>query len=636
MNRFRAVAGFAIGFALFATGSPSVAQEGPAARSKPVESVAMVAAGSIHGVVTDPLGAPLEGVMVAALGGRTVFAITDSLGRFALRTLPAGAYVVRAHLAGFIPSRREIVEVRPSARAEFTAVLRPAAEAEEGKPGEYPVLAAGLITFNDGEGAGSSETAGAHDRGELVWRLRHIPRSALKETTERVAIGAGLEAEPDNDPSSLLARALEGSMRLAAGLFDDLPLTGQVNLLTSASLDGGGELLSPHGIGNGVAYLTFGAPAGHGDWSVEAAMTQGDLASWFLAGGYRARAPISHRYSIGVSYVKQDYEGGNPAALAAVSNGNRNAGSIYGFDEWRVAPNLHVAYGANYSRYDYLAGSGLLSPRVGVILTPHDRWRLNLVAARSLLAPGAEEFAPTTTTGPWLAPERTFSPVSRDHGFRPEAALHYEVGIERDLSDSYVLGFRTFSQSVVDQMVALFGVQLGDAPGSDLGHYYVASGGDLTARGWGVHLSRPFAGGFRGSIHYAFTSARWTRLSDANVLLASVAPSVVRPGLETAHDLTTAVETEIPGTATRLYVLYKLNSAFARENGDGSRSGVDARFDLQVNQRLPFLNFSSAELEILVAVRNFFRDSSLDHSIYDELLVVRPPKRSGGGVMVRF
>ena len=43
------------------------------------------------------------------------------------------------------------------------------------------------------------------------------------------------------------------------------------------------------------------------------------------------------------------------------------------------------------------------------------------------------------------------------------------------------------------------------------------------------------------------------------------------------------------------------------------------------------MDFSSAKWEMLVAVRNFFRETTADQSIYDELLVVRPPKRIVGG-----
>jgi hypothetical protein len=39
---------------------------------------------------------------------------------------------------------------------------------------------------------------------------------------------------------------------------------------------------------------------------------------------------------------------------------------------------------------------------------------------------------------------------------------------------------------------------------------------------------------------------------------------------------------------------------------------------------------------MLVAVRNMFNEALGEGSIYDELLVVRPPKRFVGGLTVRF
>ena len=40
--------------------------------------------------------------------------------------------------------------------------------------------------------------------------------------------------------------------------------------------------------------------------------------------------------------------------------------------------------------------------------------------------------------------------------------------------------------------------------------------------------------------------------------------------------------------------------------------------------------------EMLLGVRSLFRPSVEDRSIYDELLVVRAPKRVIGGLQVRF
>jgi hypothetical protein len=56
------------------------------------------------------------------------------------------------------------------------------------------------------------------------------------------------------------------------------------------------------------------------------------------------------------------------------------------------------------------------------------------------------------------------------------------------------------------------------------------------------------------------------------------------------------------------------------------------RFDFQVSQALPFLNSTNTQWEMLVAVRTLFREDSLDSSVYDELLVVHPPKRLVGGL----
>ena len=111
--------------------------------------------------------------------------------------------------------------------------------------------------------------------------------------------------------------------------------------------------------------------------------------------------------------------------------------------------------------------------------------------------------------------------------------------------------------------------------------------------------------------------------------------SVLRDGTEQIHDLTTSVESTLPVTETRVFAIYKINSQLAADTAVGT-PGAGARFDVQVNQSLPFLNFSGAQWEMLVAVRSLFRDELLDASVYDELLVMRSPKRVVGGVTVRF
>ena len=71
-------------------------------------------------------------------------------------------------------------------------------------------------------------------------------------------------------------------------------------------------------------------------WSVQGAMTQGDLASWIVAGSYKSIASASHAYDLGLSYSTQEYAGANPSAITAVGDTNRNVGELYAFDRWEI------------------------------------------------------------------------------------------------------------------------------------------------------------------------------------------------------------------------------------------------------------------------------------------------------------
>jgi hypothetical protein len=364
------------------------------------------------------------------------------------------------------------------------------------------------------------------------------------------------------------------------------------------------------------------------------AVTQGDLSSWIVSGSYR-RAPAAHRYAGGLSYGMQRYLGGNADALAAVSEGGRNAGVVYAYDDWTMSPRVSVSYGAKYARYDYLAQQALLSPRASLTVTPSatDSLKIRAAVSRRAAAPGAEEFSPPSS-GLWLPPERTFSPVSSSRGFMPEQIDHVEIGAEREWAGHIVTGIRAFRQTVDDQIVTLFGVVLPGKAASSLGHYYVASAGDVDASGWGVSVSRTMPAGVRASIDYTNVQSTWVRRPPDAEALALVAVSVLRDNEERVHDLTTSFESTLPVTETRVFIIYKINSRFADAGAVAARMGT--RFDVQLNQSLPFLNFSGARWEMLVAVRSLFSDELLDASVYDELLVVRPPKRVVGGVTVRF
>jgi len=603
----------------------------------PIAHIASVASGSIQGTVQDERGAPVAGATISALGPTPAFAVSDRVGRFELRTLSPGPYLVRAHLSGFLASRGQVVDVRASGRSSSSIAMRRASASN------YPVLAAGMASGDapsepEASPAPASSTSD-DDHSELAWRLRHARRGVLKDAT------VPLDALPDagDRPSAfgtagLFSRASESSARLASNFFAGTPFFGQVNLLTTGTFDSPQQLFSGDNFSHSTAYLALGAPVGeHADWTARAALTQGDLASWIVAGEYTTRAPARHRYDIGLSYSTQRYEGGNFATLRDVTDGARNAGTIYAFDTFAIAPAVTLTYGGRYARYDYLEGASLLSPRIALTLSPADHFRVSTQVSSRATAPGAEEFMPQMESGIWLPPQRTFSSLVSGRPFEAERTNHVEVDVERDVAAATV-SVRAFRQHVADQIATLFGINMAGMPAA-VGHYYLTNVGDVDASGVSAGVRAAVANRVHASVEYSLTRASLSAPDGDNLAYLLVfSPSAVRPGSERIHDVATSIETDVPETATRVVVLYKVSSAFAHAAAAaGSQTpSLDARFDVQVRQSLPFMDFSSAKWEMLVAVRNFFREAAADQSIYDELLVVRPPKRIVGGLTLKF
>jgi hypothetical protein len=613
-------------------------------RSQHPSATSGATAGAIASVVRDSGGSPVVGAIVSAVGGRTAVGTTDADGRCTL-SLPAGEYLLRVHRIGFGSPNSMIVRVRSGAIAAHDVVLTPIATARktDAPHAETQVLAAGFMA-----GASTIQTIerevvvdeiavpgeGDHDHSETAWRLRHIRRSVLKDSIERVRLDdAGGEFE-DGGAAVAFGRVMTAPARAAVALLADVPFTGSVNLLTSGALDAPGHLFSGSGMAHGVAYLSLGAAAGdRGDWLVRAGLTEGDVASWTVAGSFLSRGPGRHRYETGMLYAVQSYAGSNPASIAAVEDGSRTAGAVFAYDNWTLSPVTTLSYGARYARYGYLA-DGLLSPRAQLQVGPMSGWTVTVAASHRAEAPGADEFDPGVAWMTWLPPERTFSPLTGTR-FMPTATRTYEVGLARELSSNAAVAVRTFRQRTHDQVTTLFGLDRHGAAIGDNGHYFLASAGDVTARGWSVRIDQVVGGRVRGSIDYSITSAEW-QSSGESAMIAVFAPSVVRTGSERLHDLTASIDAQVPQTATRVFAMYRVNTGYAGTRVAELSPALAARFDVQVTQSLPFLNFTSAQWEMLLGIRNMFRELDADGSMYDELLVVRPPKRIVGGLTVRF
>lgn len=595
---------------------------------------ARLALGGIQGVVLDERGGPLAGAMVSALGAATLMATTDARGRFVIQPLPSGEYQLRVHLPGFITTRRDGVRVNTVTADVSDIRLRRADERTA-----RPILAAGMVGTPDD--AAPSDSTDNHT--DVAWWLRHFKRSILKQDGSVVSIAdaaageSGLTGGPASPGGSRVGRAFDSAASMAATFFTATPFSGEVNFLTTSAF-GPGPLAFGDFVPRGVAYMSIGAPAASGRWDVRASMSQSDVSAWILAGSFASRLASSHAYAFGVSYSTQQYQQPRPRALmlpgnATLNDDSRNVGEIFGSDRWTISPAIAFEYAARYARYDYLTRHSLLSPRIGITLTPARGTNITANVAQRMVAPGAEEFLAPASVGPWLPPERTFAPLDGE-GLRVERVRFYDVGLNHEFDGAYVFGVRRYQQRVDRQMATLFGLPINGGPRSP-GHYFVATAGGVDADGWGFRLNSTPKHRIRGSVDYSVTRAHWVSRGDM-AAIAVWAPGAIRPQKEDVHDVTTSLETELPQTATRVFVLYKINSAFARGD-DPTRPSFDYRFDVQVNQALPFMPFrETARWEVLVGLRNLFRDPNDPGSIYDELLVVRPPKRLVGGVLIRF
>lgn len=602
--------------ALCAPQSPEGRAGGPVI-VKPVGPDAAVAStdGQLDGLVTDEEGKPLSGVAITASGAELDFAVTDGQGRYAFQRVPPGVYVLQAHAAGFEASGKIRIDVKAGRSSRFDVrLVRTGAAANRRR-----VLAASV-----GAQAGAQEEPpatetpdSAESHSPTAWRLRHLKRSVLRD--ER----GGLPARADQDRPSAGQDAALSFLDAASA---------QVQLLTISAFDRPDEIFSGDRAPTGVAFVSLSAPLANGVWAVQGAMTQGEVASWVAGGRYATQLTTEHATEVGMSYAAQRYDGGNPDALAAMGETSRTVGAMYASDIWAITPSMRLESSAQLEHYGYIDRNAIFSPSAEWRWEPANGHALTALVAQQMTAPGAQEFVPSPVGGVWMPPERTFSSLQPGAAFRPERSRHVEVGYEREAA-RFVVGARVFRQQVTDQIVTVFGLQTPHVPRADLGHYFTGSAGSVDAYGWGVSLLSPASSRWRGSVSYTLAQANWTGVPSPAYWVLS--RSSARQPSERVHDLTTALETDIRETSTRVLAVYKLNSSFAGDS-PADEPVAGGRFEVQVSQRLPLLLPGDAEWEVLVAVKNLFREERDGASLFDELLVVRPPKRFVGGLLIRF
>jgi hypothetical protein len=297
-------------------------------------------------------------------------------------------------------------------------------------------------------------------------------------------------------------------------------------------------------------------------------------------------------------------------------------GSVYASDSFIVGPAAVLA-GLSFQYFDYLDGTGHLSPRleVSIPMGSGETTSVHGVVDHRVHAPGGEDLGllSQVALGPVYGP----SPERRD--LRPETTARFGIGVEHRLSDRTRVEVRCFQEKTTDQLLRTF---LADSVERSGGHFVVANRGDFRTRGIGVALAQTL-GPMEGSVGYTFgTVVGLTPLASEQ---PDSSPEI--------HDVTTTVGTAIDSTQTRLQAAYRMvyhPGLAPGPIGASNRSALDSRFSVQVFQLLPFEGWNGTQWELMVAVRNLFYDDFEKASILDEISVIDAPRRVLGGVTVRF
>ena len=242
---------------------------------RPEGQLVRLTIGSINGTVTDDRGGPLPGAVVSVLGVTMAMTLSDARGYYSLDALPMGEYIIQAHMNGFAGSLRERIRVGVASPSVYRFQLKKLDAGVSPSTAVVPVSARPIMAAgfelpgstlsdqpDDGTVAGGADAD--HPHTETAWRLRHIKRSVLKDATSSVATYT--ETTDDDGelrPGSPLWRAVDTAATLAGSMFGDLPLTGEVNLLTTGIV-GPGDLLMTDTTPRGVAYMAIGAPDARG------------------------------------------------------------------------------------------------------------------------------------------------------------------------------------------------------------------------------------------------------------------------------------------------------------------------------------------------------------------------------------
>ncbi|MGH9462118.1 MAG: hypothetical protein ACRD1X_12925, partial [Vicinamibacteria bacterium] len=478
-----------------------------------------------------------------------------------------------------------------------------------------------------------TDTVQDDDRAaEFEWLLRHVKRNILHEQTASLPTAP---QEPGGLPMAEQAVAFQPTGEL--GLFgferglDDIPT-------------------SPGELDAQLAYARLNIPTSEAsEWMVSAQLLESALSSWAARAEFVSERSPGQQISAGLSYGNYVYgdvnESTPPLGSSSDSAPDRRTnewfGTAYGGQNFRIGV-ANLGAGLTYHHYSYLDRKDYAAPRldVAVVLDDASGTVLRGLFDYRVLAPGGEDLG---LLARMVSADFMGSADLGPRDLTAETTIRYQMSVERPLGDRGAVEFRVFQENVSDPLLKAYLKEPTGVVGDDAGpgHYLVTNQGDLRARGVGMAVNHDF-GGVSGFVGYRFGVAR---------ALAEDAGAFGSGHHRGIHDLMTSVRTEIDRTRTRVVAVCRLSVHPSLASGlvgipgvpdlattgvDPARTDLDARFNVQVHQLLPFIGWNSTEWEFVLAVRNLFYEDWEAVSLIDEMSVVDSPARVMGGVKVQF
>ena len=377
--------------------------------------------------------------MVSVVGRTTAAATTDRDGRYSLRALPYGPYILSVHSRGYFKSRGRTVQLTTS------KVSIPEIQLQLASARKVPVI---------GRGTGGRRDSAPGDAARGVWigsiatGLRTPVRGSPEEESGRArGDGVAPAASAAQHPEGCGSRGGVGGGRVPTSTMVQPPFGRGVRpnrvlqrpsvVWTAQSDDDrvvrstGRDFRRARAAQRGVCLGQHAGcrrrvvDAGRDDAGRSGVVDCRRLLQVDRIDEPRVRARVSPT-------ARSATMAATPLRSAPFARAPATSAASTDTTSGRVSPRLVIGYGTGYARYDYLGGPGVWSPRLSITL-PAEGFRLKALASRKALVPGAEEFAPSVT-GMWLPPERTFSSLSHDGRFTPEHVRHMQISLERDLA----------------------------------------------------------------------------------------------------------------------------------------------------------------------------------------------------------